>query len=127
MSDVKEIQRQNRITQQIITNYLERKLFPNRRPHNNAPSVDEIIQIPGLSDETRTLLIEKGGKNKDGDDHDPETLQSVESEHVDNVYTEEIGGRTNYRGESCTFYYLFLLEFFYFASFFLLPFFSFCD
>lgn len=65
--------------------------------------MDEIIQIPGLSDETRTLLIEKGGKNKDGDDHDPETLQSVESEHVDNVYTEEIGGR-NYRGELHRFY-----------------------
>lgn len=98
-SDVKEIQRQNRITQQIITNYLERKLFPHRRPHSNAPSVDDIIQIPGLSDETRTLLIEKGGKNKDADDHDPETLQSVESEHVDSVYTEEIGGKQNYRGE----------------------------
>lgn len=82
--DVREIQRQNRITQQIITNYLERKLFPNRRPQHQAPSVDEIIQIPGISEETKTLLIAKGGKDKD-DDTDPETLQSVGSENIDNI------------------------------------------
>uniref|UniRef100_A0A336M120 CSON006891 protein n=1 Tax=Culicoides sonorensis TaxID=179676 RepID=A0A336M120_CULSO len=82
--DVREIQRQNRITQQIITNYLERKLFPNRRPQHQAPSVDEIIQIPGISEDTKTLLIAKGGKDKD-DDQDPETLQSVGSENIDNI------------------------------------------
>lgn len=98
-SDVREIQRQNQITQKIIQNYLERKLFPNRRPQHSAPSVDEIIQIPGLSDETKTLLISKGGTKRgvnDKDSDDPETLQSVESEHVDNIL--HVGDSPNYRG-----------------------------
>lgn len=96
--DVREIQRQNRITQQIITNYLERKLFPNRRPQHQAPSVDEIIQIPGISEETKTLLIAKGGKDKD-DDTDPETLQSVGSENIDNILDTP---SNTYRGELYT-------------------------
>lgn len=105
-SDIREIQRQNRITQQIIQNYLERKLFPNRRPQNNAPSIEDIIQIPGLSEDTKTLLISKGGKDRgkdaDNDDHDPETLQSVESEHVDNIYNAD----SSYRGEFIIFHFI---------------------
>lgn len=41
--DDKEIQRQNRITAQIVANYLERRLFPFKRPTNRLPTVDEIL------------------------------------------------------------------------------------
>lgn len=102
-NDVREIQRQNRITQQIITNYLERKLFPNRRPQHHAPSIDEIIQLPGLSEETKTLLIAKGVKEKDSDDTDSDTLQSVESEHIDNIL--DTPSSTTFRGKGLHFFY----------------------
>lgn len=38
-----EIQRQNRITAQIVANYLERRLFPFKRPTHRLPTVDEIL------------------------------------------------------------------------------------
>lgn len=41
-----EIQRQNRITQRIIANFLERRLFPFRRPQNDVPTIDEILPAP---------------------------------------------------------------------------------
>lgn len=41
-----EIQRQNRITQRIIANFLERRLFPFRRPQNDVPTIDEILPVP---------------------------------------------------------------------------------
>lgn len=41
-----EIQRQNRITQRIIANFLERKLFPYRRPQHEVPTIDEILPVP---------------------------------------------------------------------------------
>lgn len=41
--DDQEIQRQNRITAQIVASYLERRLFPLKRPSNRLPTVDEIL------------------------------------------------------------------------------------
>lgn len=41
--DDHEIQRQNRITAQIVANYLERRLFPFKKPTNRLPTVDEIL------------------------------------------------------------------------------------
>lgn len=38
-----EIQRQNRITAQIVANYLERRLFPHKSPTHRLPTVDEIL------------------------------------------------------------------------------------
>lgn len=38
-----EIQRQNRITARIVANYLERRLFPFKRPTHRLPTVDEIL------------------------------------------------------------------------------------
>lgn len=48
-----EIQRQNRITQRIIENFLERKLFPNRQPQHEVPTIDEILPVP-IKDPPRT-------------------------------------------------------------------------
>lgn len=48
-----ELQRQNRITAQIVANYLERKLFPYKKPTQRLPTVDEIIpsmRQPSTSD-----------------------------------------------------------------------------
>lgn len=41
--DEDEIQRQNRITAQIVANYLERRLFPFKLPTHRLPTVDEIL------------------------------------------------------------------------------------
>lgn len=59
-----EIQRQNRITQRIIENFLERKLFPNRRPQHEVPTIDEILPV-AVKDPPRTKLgIAGGGKKR---------------------------------------------------------------
>lgn len=82
-----EIQRQNRITEQILTNFFERRFFPNRKP-KPAPTIDEIL--PPESRANPSIL-----KHKENDDDEPETdnLQSVESEHVDSFYRDYQEGR----------------------------------
>lgn len=55
-----EIQRQNRITQRIIANFLERRLFPFRRPQNDVPTIDEILPAP-TKDPPRSKYGELGG------------------------------------------------------------------
>lgn len=55
-----EIQRQNRITQRIIANFLERRLFPFRRPQNDVPTIDEILPAP-TKDPPRSKYGEIGG------------------------------------------------------------------
>ncbi|KAF5299855.1 hypothetical protein FQA39_LY11392 [Lamprigera yunnana] len=82
-----EVARQNRITQQILQYYLERKLFPQlKRPsYSRAPTAAEI------------LAREKKNFNYDKIEHllnatkrrESETLQSVESERVTSVYEKE--------------------------------------
>lgn len=80
--DAHEIARQNRITEQILANFFERKFFPNRKPRP-APTIDEILPV-----ETRPSRSNKHHQSKDSDDDDTESdnLQSVESEHVDTIY-----------------------------------------
>jgi hypothetical protein len=82
-----EIQRQNRITEQILTNFFERKFFPNRKP-KPAPTIDEIL--PPESRANPSI-----NKHSAHDDDEPETdnLQSVESEHVDSFYRDYSEGR----------------------------------
>jgi hypothetical protein len=77
--DYHEIQRQNKITEQILANFFERKFFPNRKPRP-APTLDEIL--PPESRPSRS------NRHRDSDDDDTESdnLQSVESEHVDTIY-----------------------------------------
>lgn len=84
--EVQELNRQNRITEQILTNFFERKFFPNRKPRP-APTIDEILppdakpQVPGKLKDT-----------PQGDDDElDENLQSVESEHVDSFYRDYEG------------------------------------
>lgn len=111
-----EIQRQNRITAQIVANYLERRLFPFKRPTHRLPTVDEILpsttqlhngdrtaeskmkitrqlnhgsNAPSdddLGDEDYTN--DDDNNEQDNDPNDPENLQSVESNHVDSYYPE---------------------------------------
>lgn len=86
--DQHEIQRQNRITEQILTSFFERKLFPNQK-QKPAPTIEEI-----LPPESRATVRNKHSAQKDDDD-DPENdnLQSVESEHVDSFYRDYPEGR----------------------------------
>lgn len=98
-NQLREIQRQNRITQQIVQNYLERKLFPYRRPRQQVPSIDEILPLTTEA----PIKYNKQQEVKDDDDllrdedqdfkeyYDPETLQSVESEHYDSIYGDDQG------------------------------------
>lgn len=97
--EVQELNRQNRITEQILTNFFERKFFPNRKPRP-APTIDEILP-PEQRLPNKQSLKERGGG---GDDDEPETdnLQSVESEHVDSFY-RDYEGRWNISFSFCLF------------------------
>lgn len=115
-----EIQRQNRITARIVANYLERRLFPFKRPTHRLPTVDEILPTTSSfsnqenTAESKTKItrhLDHGTKagssdddhlNEDDDDdsseqifdpNDPENLQSVESNHVDSYYPDMNEGR----------------------------------
>jgi hypothetical protein len=93
-----EIQRQNRITEQILSSFFERKFFPNRKP-KPAPTIDEIL--PPESRANPSIL-----KHKENDDDEPDTdnLQSVESEHVDSFYRDYPEGRCKvlkHLGDGC--------------------------
>lgn len=130
----KEIQRQNRITASIVANYLERRLFPFKRPSHRLPTVDEILPaaLPqNISSESKTKFtrhLDYGGlsaratgdddESQDDDysnnddnneqDLDPneENLQSVESNHVDSFYSE-MNGNLNNESEGRFYYYFF--------------------
>lgn len=81
--DSRELERQNRITQQILQRYLEKRLHLNRDRPVHAPSVWEILPTPRPPDNNiQDLLQQKKG-------HDTEGLQSVESEQIPSVYEEE--------------------------------------
>lgn len=79
-----EIQRQNRITEQILTNFFERKFFPNRKP-KPAPTIDEILPPESRANPS---IRNKHSTHKESDDDEPDNLQSVESEHVDSFYRD---------------------------------------
>lgn len=107
-----ELQRQNRITAQIVANYLERKLFPFKRPTQRLPTVDEILptmrqpstdaEFKPKSKQTRHLQNQENVNLEDDlndniqlnddydDEQDPENLQSVESNHFESIYQDII-------------------------------------
>lgn len=86
---------------------MERKLFPFRRPNQQAPSIEDILpttspiemQHQNDEDDTNSESYEDDvqSNEEEGDDGDtqinadsfPETLQSVESEHLDSYYDDE--------------------------------------
>lgn len=81
--DSRELERQNRITQQILQKYLERRLHLNRGHPVRAPSVWEILPTPKPPDNNIQDLLQ------DKKERDTEGLQSVESEQISSVYEEE--------------------------------------
>lgn len=105
-TDEQELHRQNRITAQIVANYLERKLFPFKRPTNQLPTIDDILPSIRAAQQTkqtkfsRHLTHRNAGDalkvkvpliddyNSDDYEQDPENLQSVESNHVDSYYED---------------------------------------
>lgn len=60
-----EIARQNKITEQILAQFIQKRFFPHLSP----PS-------PPTRDQS-------------SDQEDPDTLETVESEHIPNVYDED--------------------------------------
>lgn len=105
--EIREIQRQNKITAQILENFLERRLFPNKRPTHKLPTLDEILAKQATEPPPRLVQKPKVTPNAannneqeqdDDQDVDPESLQSVESEHVDSYYDDytayKNGGRS---------------------------------
>lgn len=99
--ELREIQRQNKITAQILENFLERRLFPNKRPTHKLPTLHDILpKSPvDVKPQEHRVPIKRNNNdyNSDGDnddpeyqdlDRDPESLQSVESEHVDSYYDD---------------------------------------
>ncbi|XP_055707233.1 C-type mannose receptor 2 isoform X1 [Phlebotomus papatasi] len=85
-----EIVRQNRITQRIIANFLERRLFPHRRPQQSIPTIDEILPLTTQSPlKIPPKLPSKDEDDSQADDVEQESLQSVESEHWDNFYNDD--------------------------------------
>ncbi|KAJ8940571.1 hypothetical protein NQ318_012970 [Aromia moschata] len=72
--DLREIQRQNQITTQILQNYLEKRLFGNNRS-SRPPSVWDILPRARRKPVNNIQEAINGTKEE-------ETLQSVESETV---------------------------------------------
>lgn len=102
--ELREIQRQNKITAQILENFLERRLFPNKRPTHKLPTLDEILpkaatEPPSLKRAATTkqplvvvdAIDDTDQDDQDDQDFDPDSLQSVESEHVDSYYDDYVG------------------------------------
>lgn len=116
--DAQEIQRQNLITEQILANFLERRLFPHRMPSQKIPSIDDILPTTPAPTTSASFRNATGGEQQIYDDeeinydHDIESLQNSESEHLDSFY-EEYGGRDQGRSLGVFFclFFLFYLWF----------------
>lgn len=82
-----EIQRQNRITQRIIANFLERKLFPYRRPQHQVPTIDEILPLtteqPRLHKQRTALDLFNKIKNYKSEERNQEDDEETEEEVED--------------------------------------------
>lgn len=87
---------------------MERRLFPNKRPTHKLPTLDEILPkttteppirlartTPKPSKKEQVVVVDAVDENEQDDqddqEFDPESLQSVESEHVDSYYDDYIG------------------------------------
>jgi hypothetical protein len=74
-----EIARQNRITQQILAQYLQRRLFPHLTT-TTTPSPTALLQLRDNSRDHQ--LHHHQAHEAEGDDR----LETVESEQISNVY-----------------------------------------
>lgn len=75
-----EIARQNRITQQILAQYLQRRLFPHLTT-TTTPSSNVLLQLRDNSTDHQ-LHHHHQAHEAEGDDR----LETVESEQISNVY-----------------------------------------
>ena len=90
------MERQNRITQQIFANYIERRLFPNRRSQQKVPTIDDILPTTPAPTPPRRLHSKSARRNAgrqfskrpktddDGKDDDEETP----AETLDELFDE---------------------------------------
>lgn len=77
-----EIERQNKITKQILQRYLEKRLYPAlKRPPTKVPTISEILPRP-KPEPFRDILHEELGEDANVTRREQETLQSVESELI---------------------------------------------
>ncbi|XP_066995797.1 low affinity immunoglobulin epsilon Fc receptor [Anabrus simplex] len=92
-SETSEIARQNHITQQILAQYLQRRLFPHLTTSTTTTARTDIQEDeePEPESEEETDL----GRPPEDVYRTTENLESVESEHVDNVYLTSQGECTN--------------------------------
>lgn len=97
--DAWELERQNKITQQILEVFLEKKLLLKPLPSVNPPSVWDILPQAGGKFGLQDDFQFKNGS-------EPEILVSGESERIDSIY-DNIGGKYQGRSlESITFLYI---------------------
>ncbi|XP_021923170.1 C-type lectin BfL-1-like isoform X1 [Zootermopsis nevadensis] len=89
-----EIARQNRITQQILAQYLQRRLFPHLTT-TTTPSSNVLLQLRDNSTDHQ-LHHHHQAHEAEGDDR----LETVESEQISNVYFTSEGDCTNCVDES---------------------------
>lgn len=89
-------------------------MFPYRRPQNQVPTIDDILPTNTDQPENVQEKLRRGANSdKDDDNNDnPETLQSVESEHLDSFYGDDNDDDNNNEGRSLGSYFL-LYNFFY--------------
>ncbi|GJQ77215.1 putative C-type lectin [Trypoxylus dichotomus] len=87
--DIWEVARQNRITQQILQSFLEKKLFPTlKRPlYTRPPSVWEILPKTQNAAPPPKKNIQELLNNTEA--QPGETLQVVESEQISSVYDND--------------------------------------
>lgn len=85
-----ELARQNRITQEILEHYLQRRLFPHRSGGSRPPSLADILPPPERPNNLSSAeeVVDDAQDAGDTADTGDENLQSVESEQVNSVYEE---------------------------------------
>jgi hypothetical protein len=73
-----EIARQNRITQQILTQYLQKRFFP----HLTTTTPSSPTALLRLKDNPKDRRLQHQVRETDGDDR----LETVESEQISKIY-----------------------------------------
>lgn len=84
-----ELERQNKITQQILESFLEKKLA--LAPASRPPSIWDIIPKHSLHMLTRNNNS-NSNNNNNNNQTDPESLESSESEQFSSFYSDEEQG-----------------------------------
>ena len=78
---------------------MERKLFPHKKPQQNVPSIEEILPIVASTSKVKKNIQshepnepqeEEEEELSSSAEQEPESLQSVESEHYDSFYQDKL-------------------------------------